>query len=123
MINPDKFKKNSNKILAFWIIFLIGFMSIAYAIFFTELKIDISGNVRNNWKINFEEFQDISNGYPSNYIVKNTPGSTCGEVKLENNKQTFSVVNAQINNYGSYLYYVMPVVNEGNIDAYLHGIE
>lgn len=123
MINSDKFKKNSSRILTFWIVFLIGFMSVAYAVFFTELKIDISGSASNNWKINFEEFEDISNGYPSNYIVKSTPGSTGGEVKLENNQQTFSITNAQINNYGSYLYYVMPVVNEGNIDAYLQSID
>lgn len=119
IVNSDNFKKG----IAFWIILLIGFMSISYALFFTDLKINISGTASNNWNINFEEFQCNDNGILTNYIFTCTNGSNCGNVTLKNNGQTISITNAKLNCYGSYLYYVMPVVNKGNIDAYLQNIK
>lgn len=110
--------------MAIAILCILGVLSVAYAAFSTNLKINLAGTATNKWNIRFANLPTVDG--KEIFINKVTSGSdtpSAGTVEWGDGGETeavnIGISNLKFANLDNEFYYVFSVKNSGNIDASL----
>lgn len=101
--------------MAIAILCVLGILSVAYAAFSTNLKINLTGSSENKWNIQFSDniqsFSDVG--------ISMADEPTCGAISLDKGKVNLEISGMQFVNLDNKFCYLIPVVNSGNVNATL----
>ena len=106
--------------MAIAILCILGVLSVAYAAFSTNLKINLAGTSKNDWNIQFDNVSAFRKGdgdVSGEGLISTSESAYKGDVNLDEGKVNLEISNVKFVNLDNKFCYLIPVVNNGNVTA------